>query len=208
MLMLGEFDVMVEHWLRNAMDRGFPPNGYEPLQLALIPILLRTRHQYYEEAAKRIDRQIEETWRQTSKQHETLEQFRNSDFAKGIWRHDSPSWWGLNDIIGYIDIRINLMERAIELNLFLTSKRVSRSLVKKEFVLKASKKVMLGAFLKGGSLEDAVRQKLLMLAKDSRVAKYHVSCEHFLAVLPYIDLAGLTRTQISKFCDGAEGNEA
>ena len=58
----------------------------------------------------------------------------NSGFVRNTWRFHSPYWWGLADVIGFIDTRASIATQSPTATLFLTTKRPSKRLVDKRYV--------------------------------------------------------------------------
>lgn len=64
------------------------------------------------------------------------QEHRTSSYARCVWEAHLPFWWGLNDIVGYIECRYDEGKQEIRATLFLTAKRRSRILRDKRVVAK------------------------------------------------------------------------
>ena len=179
---------------RELIESGVPDPGYEAAGLWLLPILLRPRIQYYKEMAARIRLQIDRLWDTSGYMFGSREKFEQSDTVDTIWRIGSPPWWGLNDIVGYIDIRLLEHSRQIWVALFLPTKRISRQLVQKVFAINRLETI----YLDDGPIEnELLRQKLIETVEavrhDPRVERLYVDVDRWRLCVFHTDLVGILR---------------
>jgi hypothetical protein len=184
--------------LKSLAENDLGKDEYEPVQLWLLPILLRTRQQYYDDAIAKVKRDIEHMWQSSGSLYPTREAFDSSDFVDGVWRRASPYWWGLNDIAGFIDIRANVGAAAIEATLFLTSKRPSKRLVDKLYVHRRRERVELRGGETNDDLQSATDAVVTRLAGDSRIKRRYLDIDGWRLVLSSTDLVRLLRSEIKR----------
>ena len=180
-------------------------DSYEPPLLWLIPIYLRNRRQYYLEAVKRTRQQLDALWEQVRDVYNSREEFERSHTVEFIWNRSGPPWWGLNDIIGWIDVRLYIADdnTRIELALFLPTKRISRRLVNKIFVFRQREVVPLKPSIPNRHIHDRIIAALKRLARDKRVGKYFVNLEYWERVIRHTDITGLVRIYRQRFASQA-----
>lgn len=77
---------------REHIEKGHHLIVEAPPRLWLIPLTLRTRIQYYQEAADRIRAQVERLW-QTSRARMSRGCFERMGVVKNIWEWGAPPWW-------------------------------------------------------------------------------------------------------------------
>ena len=170
-------------------------DGSEPTQLWLIPILLRSRARYYNDAVDRCQRRLALLRQTYAELSVSADEFERSAYVQEIWRRAS-SWWGLNDIIGYIDIRAHPVERVVQASLFLTTKRATRNLADKVFALVRDESVPIHA----GDSNETLRRRLLVavdgLVDHHRVKRRWVDVAGWQRSLEHTDLIGLLRSEM------------
>ena len=96
---------------REAVERGIKDDDYEPQILWLIPIYLRSRIQYYDEVISRIHREIDNLRRCYVSAYPSPEAFEKSSIVNVVWYRNSPLWWGLDNVVGWIDLRACVRNR-------------------------------------------------------------------------------------------------
>src|SRR2546422_2954951 len=114
--------VAVNPFVRKLAEGAFADDGYEPQTLWLLPICLRSRTSYYDDVVNRAKSDLAEAWRQQGHLYKSREEFDASSFVDHIWRLHSPFWWGLNDVVGYVDVKACVRAMHIQAALFLTKK--------------------------------------------------------------------------------------
>ena len=176
---------------REMSEAGGGHGGYQPQQLWLIPIHLRSREQYYDEAEGRIRARIEEVWELSGGAWESREAFEGSETVANRWGWRTPVWWGLNDVIGWIDIQLNPLEWEFQASLFLPLKRISRALKDKQFVCEASERVPLPSGQSNERAQELLIEAVQRVAATKKVARYQVALEQWKRVVRNTDLIGV-----------------
>ena len=179
---------------RELVEAGIEFDPYEPQILLLIPVYLRSRRQYYEEAAQRIHRKIEDFWQSQSHWYEFRDEFEKSSLVTWIWDSGSPPWWGLNDVVGYIDVRVCVRKREIQAALFLPKKRISRQLKEKIFWFQRREAISLGERATNERLRSQVMELVHRLRADDRLKNRYVDLEQWQRILNHVDLVGLIKS--------------
>jgi len=170
-------------------------DSYEPLLLWMIPVYLRTRQEYYLDAVKNARRRIDALWEQTKNSYESRDEFERTRIVEYIWNRSGPPWWGLNDIVGWIDVRLfsKIEDTRIELSLFLPTKRISRRLVDKRFVFRRREVVPVTPNMTNQSIHEEVIVALNTITSDKRIRKYFVEIENWRLKIYHTDVQGLIR---------------
>ncbi len=179
--------------LRQLADGDLGPDEDEPLQLWLLPILLRSRQRYYAEAIAAVEQQIAEAWTAHGHMYPSREKFDNSPFVEGAWRHAQPAWWGLNDIVGFIDVRLSATSASVDSALFLTGERASRSLVRKTFVLRGQERVFVVGGDTNADIQSRIDTAVTKLAASNSVNRRFVDLRNWRSVLYCTDLLCIFR---------------
>lgn len=130
-------------WYRKLAESSLEGDDYEPLCLWLIPVLLRSRKQYYADAVAKTKQLVEWYWKTRGPAFASRADFEKSTFLQQTWEREAPPWWGLNDIIGWIDVRLSVREREIWVSLFVPDKRISRNLKEKVYSCRLQERVTL-----------------------------------------------------------------
>lgn len=175
----------------------FTDDGYEPQPLWLIPIQLRSRIQYYQEVADRALADIERSWDASGRYYRSREEFDASDFVRHIWQRSSPFWWGLNDIIGFVDVRLYTRSVQIQAALFLTTKRPSRTLRDRVFVHKRHSAYDLVGGETNHELQDRTIALVRELAADPRLKRRHLDLPPWERSVRRTDLIGIFRDAVA-----------
>jgi hypothetical protein len=179
---------------REAVESSIEDDGYEPQLLWLIPIFLRSRIQYYDETVARVRRRIEEHWKQSGQEsYETREEFEQSKFVQWIWYSEHPYWWGLTDIVGWIDVRACVRSREIQASLFLPTKRISRQLKDKRYVLRRKETVSLSEDVTNEQLQESLIQAVETICEDDRTKRLYVDLDQWRRLVRHTDLKGIIR---------------
>ena len=176
---------------REMCDRGLQPDDYEPQQVCLIPIYLRPRYQFYREAEKRIRDRIEEVWQISGRAWESRQAFEASESTNNIWLRESPPWWGVNDIIGYMDLRMSLPDQEFQVGLFLPIKRISRRLKDKTFVFKHMERRPFPSGKPNHVAQDLFIEMISTICERSEVKSRYVQFDSWARVVRSLDLLGL-----------------
>ena len=140
-------------------------------------------------------RGIEAAWEAYGHLYESRDGFERFPYVEQSWRLASPSWWGLNDIVGFIDIRANLLEQALQATLFLTTKRVSRTLVDKTYVAGGQEVVRFGEVASNDELRRDLIQAVERLATDTRLRRRQLDLQAWRQVVNHTDLVGILREE-------------
>ena len=179
---------------REVVERGLEDDGYEPQSLWLIPVFLRSRVQYYDEAAASIRKRIEEHWEQFGQNtYNSREEFEQSSFVEWIWSDSHPYWWGLNDIVGWIDIRVCVRSRGIQVALFLPTKRVSRRLKDKRYVFRRRETISLSQHATNEQLRESLIEAVETIRNDERIKTRYVDLHQWCRLVRHTDLIGIIR---------------
>lgn len=170
-------------FLKKLADGDLGSDEFESLQLWLLPVLLRSRQRYYSDAIQAVQSQVENAWRGQGAFYPSREAFDESQFIQDAWRRASPYWWGLNDIVGFIDIRANVVSLSLDATLFLTTKRATRSLVDKVFVQRAQQSVAIVPAQSDHDLRAALNTAVTHLAEDERLRRRYLDLDSWRRVL-------------------------
>ena len=181
----------VPSFFREIAENKKPDYSYEPLCLWLIPLYLRTRQRYYDEAASKIKKYIDNLWDKVSGGFTTRDEFEKSTIVESIWGRYAPYWWGLNDIVGWIDVRLSVPHRQIQLALFLPSKRVSRNLKEKMFVFQYMEVIDVPNFATNDELQSKVMGTLHIMIQDPRIKRFFIDLEPWHRIICHTDLVGI-----------------
>lgn len=166
-------------------------SGYQPQQLWLIPIHLRSREQYYKEAEERIRAQIEEVWELSGRGYPSREAFERSETVANIWGWRAPVWWGLNDVIGWIDVQLDPLEWEFQVSLFLPLKRISRVLKDKQFAFEVMERVPLPSGQTNKRAQELLIDAVERVAGHEKAARYQVDLEQWKRVVRNTNLIGV-----------------
>jgi hypothetical protein len=139
--------------------------------------MLRSRREYYEGLVARVRRRIEESWNfHKSSTFQTREEFDRSFIADDHWK-TPVYWWGLNDVIAFIDVRLHSTE--IAATLFTTVERPSATLGSKTYKVAGIESVE----LKGGMGNEVLRREVIAaverLAADPALRKRYVDLDRW-----------------------------
>ncbi len=161
--------------------------------------------QYYREAADRTRSDIEDLWSRVSDLYDGVEPFMKSHVVDHIWGRNSPMWWGLNDIIGYIDIRLSVRSLQFQASLFLTRKRASRQLADKRFVHRRQETVR----IERGDTNQSLRERLIVavddISQDPRLKGRYLDLGPWEQLVANTDLVGLFRAAAEADANPAKG---
>jgi hypothetical protein len=178
---------------REAVERGIKDDDYEPQILWLIPIYLRSRIQYYDEVISRIHREIDNLRRRYVSAYPSPEAFEKSSIVNAVWYRNSPLWWRLDNVVGWIDLRACVRNREIQAALFLTTKRASRNMEDKRFVFRRRESVAISAPVSNYDLQHATIQALRTLASDTRLRDRYIDLDQWERLVTHTDLVGIIR---------------
>ena len=178
---------------REVVERGIKDDDYEPQILWLIPIYLRSRIQYYDEVISRIHREIDNLRRRYVSAYPSPEAFEKSSIVNVVWYRNSPLWWGLDNVVGWIDLRACVRNREIQAALFLTTKRASRNMEDKRFVFRRRETVAISAPVSNYDLQHATIQALRTLASDTRLRDRYIDLDQWERLVTHTDLFGIIR---------------
>jgi hypothetical protein len=181
--------------LKRLADGDLQKTGRHPLQLWLLPVHLRSHDKYYQDAIDSTRHEIEESWTQHGRLYASREEFDASDFVRNTWARASPYWWGIDDIVGYIDVRASLAERQLQATLFLTTKRPSRTLVNKKYVAKQKEVVAFGTHAANNELRAQLASAVRRIAENSALANREFDYLSWARVLDHTDLVGILRAE-------------
>ena len=186
---------------RELAESGEGPGDYDPHQLWLIPIHLRSRQEYYREVEASITADVDAHWRDTGHLHGSREDFDASHFVEYLWSSRSPFWWGLHDIVGYIDVRMDVLEWEFQVSLFLPTKRVSRTLKDKTYVNECTERVSLPTGQPNSVAQQALVEALGRVAAHKSLSKRSLDLVPWIRNIRHTDLIGI-------FTDFAEALKA
>lgn len=136
-------------------------DDYEAPLLLLIPVYLRDRRRYYLDSIATIRKLLDELWVTSQFEYPSREDFEKSRVGETVWNATGlkPYWWGVNDVVGFIDIRVCVRSRQLQAALFLPHKQISRRLKHKEpFVFQRKESIALG--------DRATNEELRAYVKD------------------------------------------
>ena len=167
--------------------------GPEPLQLWLLPIHLRSRRRFYEDVVKQARRQIDDMWKFQAPMFSSREEFERSSGVDRVWSLFSPLWWGLNDIVGFIDIRMHAEDLAA--SLFTTSQRPSRTLNRKRYVFRRAEAVPISITSTNDVLRPATIAAVELLASDALPLRRQLDVARWRPLVYSTDLAALYRME-------------
>ena len=153
------------------------------------PVLLRDRADYYDDWADDLQRELNRIWASASASMDR-DAFENTETARQLWGR-GPLWWGVNDAVGHIEVRLHRREREIRITLYTTTARASRKLVKKLFAEKGHRTVSFGGAPDNAALRAALTDALDSLAAEGVVRKRHLALAEWRAVIRHTDLVGL-----------------
>ena len=141
-------------------------DSYEPLSLWLIPVLFRTRAQYYDDAERETEKLIDFYWSTSKSLYASRGEFEKSKLVEDTWKREAPPWWGLNDIVAWIDIRMCLREREFQVSLFLPTRRVTRRLKDKVYCCSRQERVPLRQRSTNDKLRSGHIRAVTVIASD------------------------------------------
>jgi hypothetical protein len=166
---------------------------YEPLTLWLIPIYLRCIKKYYEDAVDLIRKKILNLWTKVNDIYPSFDEFEKTDSANSIWEWDTPYWWGLNDVVGWIDVRLCVRKRQIQFSLFLPTKRISRKLQDKKYGFCCMDIIDLPEKATNEELRIWVIRKLNLLMQNEKIQKLFIDLKPIKRIIYHTDLVGIIK---------------
>lgn len=180
-------------WFQRLARGEIEPAGYEPLSLGLIPILLRSRKQYYQDAVATTRKLIDWYWETSKTIYPSRAHFEGSDFIQGVWEREAPLWWGLNDIIGWIDVRLCVRAREFQISVFLPTKRISRVFQNKAYFCHFQESIKLPGRSTNAELRKVLIKGVEKVAADRRLRRRYLNLGGWRSLVQYLDLIGLIR---------------
>jgi hypothetical protein len=141
----------------------------------------------------RIHREIDNLRRHHVSAYPSPEAFEKSSIVNAVWYRNSPLWWGLNNVVGWIDVRACVRNREIQAALFLTTKRASRNMKDKRFVFRRRESVAISAPVSNYDLQHATIQALRILALDTRLRDRYIDLDQWERLVTPTDLVGIIR---------------
>lgn len=180
-------------WYRELVDSPLEADAYEPLCIWLIPVLLRSRKCYYADAVARTKKLIEWIWDRNKLAFASRAAFEKSDFFQQTWEREAPSWWGLNDIIGWIDVRVCVRKREIQVSLFVPTKRISRQLRDKVYFCRRQECISLPERSTNEELRNSLMSVVETMAADPTIRRRYVDLVNWRRRLRHTDLIGIIR---------------
>lgn len=179
---------------REVVESGTKDDGYEPQLLWLVPVFYTSRIQYYDYAVNNIHKQIERQWRNIGQQYyATREDFEKSSVVRLIWDSGTPFWWGLNDIVGWLDVRACVRKHEIQVALFLPQKHISRNLKEKVYVVRRKEQLRFSEQSSNFELQEGIIQIIVTMKSDSRVNKRYMDYAHWFRLIKHTDIKGVIR---------------
>jgi hypothetical protein len=178
---------------RESVEMG-EGDGYEPQLLWLIPLTLRSRKQFYDEVVATIRNDIERGWKQFAHLYLDRAKYEASSYVDSLWRGHSPYWWGLDDVVAWIDARACVRSREIQLGLFLPSKRISRKLKEKRYVHQFRRVVAIPERTTNKKLQVAVISAIKSLKKEEKVKHLVLNTDQWFRVIRNTNLTGIIRS--------------
>ena len=185
-----------EPLLKRLADGDLQAVGRHPLQLWLLPIHFRSHDKYYRDLIEAVKKRLEEAWELHGHLYASRQEFEESDFVRNTWRFHSPYWWGLADIIGFVDIRASVAEKSVNATLFLTTKRASSRLVDKTYVAKRQESVHFDNASTNESLRSDLSDAVGRIAADPLLRRRHLDLEAWVCILEHTDLVGILRAEV------------
>ncbi len=180
-------------WFQQLVRGEIEAAGYEPVSLWLIPILLRSRKQYYDDAVAATRKHIEYCWQTCKSIYPSIVDFEQSDSGQHIWERESPLWWGLNDIIGWIDVRVCVRNREFQISLFLPTKRISKKLRTKVYFCHLRQIIAIPDRSTNEELRTALIQCVEKVAADKRLRGRYIDLACWRRIVCHLDLIGIIR---------------
>jgi len=185
-------------WFQKIARGEIEPDGYEPLCLWLIPILLRTRRQYYNDAVERTKKLIAYYWKSSKHIYHSFEEFEQSDFVQQTWERKSPLWWGLNDIIGWIDVRVCVREGEFQISLFLPTKRISKILKDKQYYCYQRKTIALPDKATNRKLRTLLINGIEDISTLNKLNKMHIDLERCRRLANNLDIVTVIKETVEE----------
>jgi hypothetical protein len=120
-----------------------------------------------------------------------LWEHQSKRYIDHIWWRHSPPWWGVNDIVGWIDVLGDVRGLEITATLFLPKKRISRQLVKKEFWFAGMKRFPLEPAMSNERLREKTIGIVEELTQHQRVGKLFVYLHEWRLLVAHTDIDGI-----------------
>lgn len=175
--------------IREAIESDVEDDGYEPQPLWMIPVYLRSRLEYYDDALARIRNHTEGLMRDYGHLYSTPEGFKRlEDIA---WNRHSPYWWGLADIVAWMDVRACTRSAEIQVSLFRTTKKPSRRLRDKRYVFDGRTSVPIVVGATNEFLRERTIQAVERLAASAKLRKRYIDLERWRRLVRHTDLVGI-----------------
>lgn len=163
-----------------------------PKVIFLAPIQLRSRKQYYKDICEDVARELDYAWESGHNRLFAPEQeHRTSSYARSVWQAHSPFWWGLNDIVGYIECRYDQDKQEIRATLFLTAKRRSCILRDKRVVAKFHDVVSVSPAATNTTIRQVLLSMLEKIRRRPELKKLHVQTRDYENLIRCIDFPRL-----------------
>lgn len=184
---------LITHWFHQLARGEIEADEYEPLCLWLIPIFLRPRRKYYSDAIKDTRKLIEWYWENSKSIYGSRAAFESSDLIRQVWERGAPAWWGLNDVIGWIDVRLCVRRREFHLSLFLPTKQISRRLKNKIYKGESFEVISIPDPSTNKKLRSTLIHSVERLASDARLKRRYIDLVSWRRLVRSMDLVGLIR---------------
>ena len=181
----------VKPLLRQIADGEVSNKGRVPPLLWLIPILLRSRSKYYDDLVADTRRRIDSLWVAVGFMSKSREEFENSSEVDDAWKSAPALWWGVNDIIGFIEI--HLLAESIDVSLFFVKERPTRMLTRKNFEHRDAVSVPTADGPTNETPRSRVIEAVRCLAGNDTIRRHHIDIESWELAVAYTDPVGLTK---------------
>lgn len=119
--------------------------------------------------------------------------FEVREKAKPLVSSEVPPWWGLNDVVGWIDVRLDVRAAKLDAALFLPKKRISRQLRNKVYWPEKCLSVPLGIEPTNDTLRRQSVELVELLLKAPRTRKLYTDLASWRRQVVHTDLIGLAR---------------
>jgi hypothetical protein len=145
------------------------------------------------DAASSAQAKVERLWKSSREGFQSRKAFESSHVVDHIWAMAAPLWWGLNDVIGFVDIRLMLDVPCLDAALFLTAQRPSRRLTAKQYVCRRHEEFRLEGGQGNHELQAGVLAAVERLAADPALSERHLPLDDWRIMVAGTNLVGVIR---------------
>lgn len=182
-------------WLRRIAGGELVRASYESPCLYRVPIMLRSHDDYIDDAIKDARRLVDLYWEGSESYFDSREEFEQTELVHEAWRMRTPPPWCLNDVVGWIEIRLDVLEQHIGIYLILPEERMSKHSKKKTYYVVERAYIQLPESPTNDDVRRDLIDSLEQMAGHSKLNKRHVDLGSVLLQIRNTDLVEIIRME-------------